>query len=109
MDDKQLIINGVKVAQALIADTFATRLRGMLFRRQLPPAMLISPTKAVHGMGMTRSLDVAFIDASGTVLKIATLRPFGFVAAQAACAALEAPSGNFVEWNLTEGDTVEIR
>src|SRR5690625_5962469 len=49
MDDKQLIINGVKVAQALIADIFATLLCGMLLPRQLQPAMLLNPINAILG------------------------------------------------------------
>lgn len=81
----------------------------MLFRRKLPQAMLIRPTNAVHGIGMTRRLDVAFIDESGKVLKIACLKPFGFRASRAASAALESPAGSFAKWELRVGDTAEIR
>jgi len=107
-----LIINGQKKGTVLIADSFGTRLRGMMFRNPLPEAMIIAPTSSVHGVGMTKSLDVAMIDDAGTVLKIARLRPFGLVGQRGATAALEAPVGSFEKWGLRKGmviDTSQFR
>ncbi len=109
MKKKELLINNRAVAAALIANTFRTRLRGMLFRNPLPDAMLIQPTNAVHGIGMTQSLDVAFVDAAGAVLQISRLSPFGFKSCRGAASALEAPAGNFAKWNLQVGDVLEFR
>lgn len=105
---KTLYISGERISSILIADTFFTRLRGMLFRRPLPAALLISPTNAVHGFGMTRGLDVAFIDGEGTVLRTAALAPFGLRLCSRAKQVIEAPRGSFDSWNLTAGTRVEI-
>jgi len=106
---KTLYISGQAVTSILIADSFATRLRGMLFRRPLPPALLIKPTNAVHGIGMTQRLDVAFLDDRGTVLKTALLSPFGFTACRGATSAIEAPCGSFAKWDLAVGTVASIR
>jgi len=109
MKSKDIFINELYADKALIADSFLTRLRGMLFRKALPPALLITPTNSVHGIGMLKSLDVAFLDADSKVIKTATLRPFGLVGCRSAKSALEAPEGSFSMWNLTVGSQVELK
>jgi uncharacterized membrane protein (UPF0127 family) len=55
-----------------LADGWMARLRGFLFRPE-PRAgegILLTPCNAIHTWGMTFSLDVIFLDASGKVLEV---------------------------------------
>jgi hypothetical protein len=97
----------------------------MTLRRRLPPALLLVPGGAVHGLGMTVSLDVAMLvpadratarppggrgarlDRPWEVRRVARLTPFGLVlGVPGVVAVLEAPVGSFAEWALEPGSRV---
>ena len=79
----------------------------MLWRSELPPALLLRKTNSVHGMGMRQSLDVASLDANGRVLAVATLKPARMTSTVPGCIdVLEAPLGSFAQWGLVPGSTV---
>ncbi|MBO1110627.1 DUF192 domain-containing protein [Bordetella petrii] len=69
------------------------RLRGLLCRaRALGPhtGLLLTPCCAVHTLGMRYSIDVAFIDAGGRVLRLArNVRPGRLVFCRGAAAVVE--------------------
>ncbi|KSW18196.1 hypothetical protein ATM99_17685 [Cellulomonas sp. B6] len=97
-------MDGVDVAPLAVADTWGARARGMLGRRPLPEAMWFVGEGAVHGVGMTRSLDVALLDADGHVVATTVLRPFGATAPRRGVVdVLEAPRGRFATWGLRPG------
>ena len=103
-------MDGRDVADVWVADTWATRARGMLARRPLPPAMWFVGEPSVHGVGMLQALDVAHVDSSGTVLAVHVLRPFGLVGPRkGAVDVLEAPRGSFARWGLVPGSRVARR
>lgn len=103
----KLWIDGAAAGPVLVADTFAGRLRGMLGRRVLPPALLLRPANSVHGMGMRVPLDVAVLDEDGVVLRVQVLRPFGFTrTVHGGRQVLEAPTGSFSAWSLAPGARV---
>lgn len=117
----QLVVDGRDVSAVEVAGTYLRRLRGMLGRRRLPPALLLFPGASVHGIGMPVRLDVAQLvprDATGrcrsidgphTVRRTAVLRPFGLLAGRrGVCSVLEAPPGSFQAWGLTSGSVVEV-
>jgi uncharacterized membrane protein (UPF0127 family) len=101
-----------------VAATYGTRLRGMLARRELPTGLLFVPGGSVHGMGMTRSLDVALlvplegaerVTGPYRVARTAVLRPFGLVTSRRGVrAVLEAPVGSLAAWGVVEGATVSF-
>ncbi|MCC2312721.1 DUF192 domain-containing protein [Cellulomonas xiejunii] len=100
-------MDGRDVADLLVADTWARRARGMLARTPLPDAMWFVGETTVHGVGMTRSLDVALIDREGRVVATTVLRPFGVTRPRrGAVDVLEAPRGSFDSWRLTVGSTL---
>jgi len=110
MRASRLWVDGVDVAPLLVADTYLSRLRGMLGRRPLPPALLLRPANSVHGMGMRDTLDVAVLDASGTVLATAVLRPGRLTrSVRGGHQVLEAPVGSFTRWGLSVQSSVEVR
>jgi uncharacterized protein len=90
-----------------IADSFFTRARGLLGRRELPPGegMLIRPTSSVHTLGMRFPIDVAYLDRDLTVIKIAhRLRPWRISFRRRARAALELPAGECERLGIAVGD-----
>jgi len=102
-------MNGTDVAIAEIADTWRTRLRGLLGRRELPEALVLRPSSSVHGIGMRVPLDVALLDRDGRVLRTLVLRPWGMTMPRpGAAAVLEAPAGSFERWGLRAGARVEL-
>ncbi|MGE5672766.1 MAG: DUF192 domain-containing protein [Mycobacterium leprae] len=54
------------------ADSFGTRLLGLMFRRSLGPGegLLIEPCKAIHTHFMRFPIDVLFLDGLGQVLHV---------------------------------------
>lgn len=99
-----------------VADTYWRRLRGMLGRRRLPEALLLTPGNSVHGMGMLVPLDVAQLvpvpgrpAGSYRVLRTTVLRPLGLVASRRGVrAVLEAPAGSFDRWGLAAGGEIRL-
>jgi uncharacterized protein len=76
---------------------FLERSRGLLFRRRLAQdeALLISPCSSIHMFGMLYSIDVAFVDAAGAVIKVVSnVRPFGAAACRGAASAWEFAAGS---------------
>jgi uncharacterized membrane protein (UPF0127 family) len=106
---QKLMINDRATVPVEIADTGSRRARGMLWRRELPPALLITPCTSVHGAGMTVSLDVALLDAQNQVLETMVLRPWGLTRPRrGVVAVLEAPTGSFDDWGLKAGDRIQV-
>lgn len=68
---KTIHFNNV-ILEVTIANQFFTRLRGLLFKTPLKQqeALLISPCKSVHTIGMYYAIDVVFLSADYRVLKI---------------------------------------
>lgn len=109
---------GVVVPGVEVADTYWTRLRGMLARSEPPPGLLLVPGGSVHGVGMTRSLDVAMlaplegadrVAGPFRVVRVAVLAPFGLVGSRRGVrCVLEAPVGSFAAWGLVEGSLVAL-
>jgi uncharacterized protein len=90
-----------------IAADFVRRGRGLLGRRQLSrgEGMLIRPTWSVHTWFMRFAIDVVFLDADLTVLKIADrLRPWRAAFRRSAHQALELPAGECERLGIRVGD-----
>jgi uncharacterized protein len=90
-----------------IADGFFRRGRGLLGLRDLPQGqgMLIRPTWSVHTAFMRFAIDVVFLDAELTVLKVARqLRPWRAAARWRAHSALELRAGECERLGMDVGD-----
>ena len=71
---------GQVIAQSVeIADSRATRRRGLLGRDGLPPgtALIITLCKGVHTFAMRFTIDVVFVDGAGTVRRSRRRRSSG--------------------------------
>jgi uncharacterized membrane protein (UPF0127 family) len=98
------------LASLEVADSFLTRLKGLLGRDGIDGAILIRPAMSVHTFGMRFAIDVALCDKSMTVIHVMTLKPNrGGTFRPAARCVIEAEAGAFERWGLQKGDQLEVR
>ncbi|MBI4869697.1 MAG: DUF192 domain-containing protein [Candidatus Wallbacteria bacterium] len=94
------------------ADTFLTRLKGLLLRLELEPgeALVLTPCNSVHMFGMLFSLDVVFCDAAKRVVRVVRrLRPFlATLPVSGAVYALEMAPGAVDASRTEPGDQLEF-
>ena len=90
-----------------IADSFFSRLRGLLGTAALSrgEALLLRPCNNIHMLGMRYAIDVAFVSATGHVLKtVAELAPGGFARCGEARCVVEMPCGTLHSTGTGLGD-----
>lgn len=99
--------SGIRVgSRVAVADSWWRRLRGLLAR---PPmrkgeGLLLLECGSVHTVGMTYPIDVAFLDAEGTVVRNVTLGPCRVgIGGPEAVHALELPAGRLDETGTVPG------
>lgn len=104
--------SGVSVgSRVAVADRWWQRLRGLLARPPLShgEGLLLLDCNSVHTIGMTRAIDVAFLDGDGRVVSsVSALRPFrlGF-GGPGAIHTLELPAGRLDETGTVPGDRLD--
>ncbi|HLI74665.1 MAG TPA: DUF192 domain-containing protein [Acidimicrobiales bacterium] len=106
---KWLLRDGSVLATTVVADSYGTRIRGLLGRSGFDGALLLPRTRAVHSLGMRFALDVAFLDRDLKVLSVVVLEPWRVTLPRprARCV-LEAEAGAFERWELRPGDELEL-
>ena len=103
---------GRRVCAAALADTFPTRLRGLLGLRGLPmgEGLLIKPAPSIHTMFMRFPIDAVFLDADLCVLEVRPgLRPWRMAGRRGAKQVLELRAGGAVECGLRAGDRLRAK
>jgi hypothetical protein len=106
----ELAVDGVVVATVEVAASRAARRRGLLGRDSIIGALMISQCRMVHTIGMRFAIDVAHVDATGTVLRTTAMHPRRLGRpVPAASAVLEAELGAFERWGLRRGSQVTVR
>ncbi|OGR79860.1 MAG: hypothetical protein A2X32_00145 [Elusimicrobia bacterium GWC2_64_44] len=99
-------------AEAARADTFTTRLLGLIPRRGLgaEEGLWLEPCAMIHMCFMSFAIDAVFLDKDLKVLRVlAGLKPWSFSPwVPGARGVLELPSGR-CEGRLGAGDTLEFR
>ena len=105
-----LVAEDKVLATLEIADTWKTRLMGVLGRERFEGALLIKPAFSVHTIGVKTELDVAYCDADLCVIDIVTMAPnrMGMPRVRAR-QVIEAPKGSFERWKIRVGDQLEVR
>ena len=98
------------LASVEVADSRTARRTGLLGRDHLEGALVLSPCRWVHTIGMRFPIDVAFLDGDGTVVKTMHMhqRRLG-VPVWRASLVIEAEAGAFARWGLRVGDVIEVR
>lgn len=99
-------------AQISVADTFLTRLVGLLGRRGLAPGtgLLIQPSSGVHTFGMRFPIDVIALDRKNRVHALwPNLRPWRLSGVSWRIASIvELPAGTIQHCAVQRGDQMEI-
>lgn len=94
-------------SKVAVADSWWSRFRGLLARPRMKgeEGLLLLECGSVHTVGMTYSIDVAFLDAEGKVVRrIDRLRPFRIgVGGAEAAHTLELPAGRLAETGTVPG------
>ena len=92
------------------AETFFERLQGLLLRKPLDEheALLIKPCSDIHSIGMKYSIDVAFIDNAGLVLKVVCLKPNRFARCHGSKSVIEFKAGCAVKHGVETGAHIQI-
>ncbi len=102
----------VLAESAEVADTFTTRLAGLLGRSGLEPGqgLVLTKTGSVHMFFMTFALDIVFLDRDGRVVRaIDNLRPWRVSPIiRGAKTTLELPVGVIAASGTQPGDVVEV-
>ena len=95
-----------------IADSFKTRLLGLMFEKKIDYGLLIHikgktrVSSSIHSCFMKIAIDVYFIDGSETIFEKTVLKPWSFhIPKKKADYVLETPVG-FVE--LKEGEKINL-
>ncbi len=105
-----LLRGGDVLASAEVAESLLDRAKGLLGHSRYDGALLVMRTRSVHSAGMRFPMDVAFLDATMTVVAVTRLRPWSVVMPRRGCRhVLEAQAGSFERWRLLPGDQIEIR
>jgi hypothetical protein len=94
-----------------IADSFFSRLRGLLGTDGLPTggALLIRPCNSIHMFGMRYAIDVVFADQAGRVLKtVAGLAPGRLAKCPGSAWVVELPCGTLAASNTEIGDIIQF-
>lgn len=101
----------VIVEDMQIADTFFSRLKGLLGTNSLPlgRGLVIRPCNSVHTWGMRYPLDVLFVDKNNVVLKVVCGMSPGRIAwCTKSAYVVELPAGTVVKANIEQGDSLRL-
>jgi uncharacterized membrane protein (UPF0127 family) len=97
-----------------VCDTIRTRRRGLLGvdALALDEAILLTPCRSIHTMGMRIPIDVAFLDHELRVIAVKEeMRPGKFLVTRRLLGThciLEAAGGAFAEWRLRVGESLRL-
>jgi uncharacterized membrane protein (UPF0127 family) len=97
--------------RCVVADTFLSRLRGLLGRRELPRAegLLISPSSSVHTFFMRFPIDLVFLDKRLRVVGVsAHVRPWKLAGRRGARTVLELSAGESEERAIRVGEQLSL-
>ncbi len=104
--------NCILVTHGLVADTWWTRLKGLLGHASLEPGegLLLRGEQAIHTIGMRFPIDVLFLDSAQRVVhlipRMGAQRFSPFIAR--ASDVLELPAGVIAETGTMLGDQIEL-
>ena len=101
---------GNVLASADIANTAKSRRRGLIGQTSIDSALVISPCKWIHTIGMKCAIDVLYLDATGLVVKTEHLKPMRVAApVSRSKTIIEMASGSIERCGVRIGDLIEVR
>lgn len=104
-----LVRDGTVLASLEVAASRAARRKGLLGRDGIDGALLLTPARSVHTLGMRFDIDVAFLDRDGVVRRtVGMSRNRVGLPCRTARSVVEAEAGAFARWNLATGQRLEV-
>ncbi len=104
-----LVRDGTVLASVEVAQSRAARRKGLLGRDGIDGALLLTPARSVHTLGMRFDIDVAFLDGDGLVRRTVRMaRNRVGLPCWTARSVVEAEAGAFARWNLATGQRLEV-
>ncbi len=106
----RLVPEGASPLPVRRANTFATRLLGLMGRKEGRYGLLLAPCDSIHMLFMRFALDAVFVDRSGIVVSIRRqVRPWGFAfGGRGAHAVLELPASLGLADHLAVGEALPL-
>lgn len=101
----------VVVDECVVADSPASRMKGLLGRSELRPGegLLLRPASSIHTFFMRFPIDAVFLDKGLRVLRVSDeLRPWRAASRRGAHAVLELPAGECARRGLEPGVSLEV-
>ena len=104
-----LWVDGRACVPARVVDRPIARLVGLLAHRSFDEALVLTPARSVHTVGMRFAIDVAHVDSAGEVLATSTMVPWRVGrSVRGSASIVEAAAGSFVRWGLVVGSQVVV-
>jgi uncharacterized membrane protein (UPF0127 family) len=105
-----LLSDGRALGPVEVADTSATRRRGLLGTDAIDGALWITRCPSVHMVGMRFPIDIAVLDRDGAVLRVKTIKPWtgGTWFTRGAVATVEASAGAMTTWGVVTGCVLSV-
>lgn len=103
--------NKILATKAQIANTFFTRLKGLLGTKKLDKgkALVIRPCNSIHTIGMNYDIDVLFVDSSDNVIKVINKMPASrFSLCPKSFYVIELPAGTIEATGTVAGDKISL-
>jgi hypothetical protein len=105
-----LVSDGRVLASADVANTPRARRRGLIGQRTVTTVLVLDHCRWIHTIGVKCTLDIAYLNADRTVIKIQRLVPMRVpLPVTKSCMVIEASAGSFERWGLHIGDVIEVR
>ncbi|QUH22114.1 DUF192 domain-containing protein [Alkaliphilus sp. B6464] len=106
----KLYINRNPVMEIDLANDSLTRMKGLMFVKNIQKGLLIKPTNSIHTFFMKEAIDVIYIDKYSKIIKITpNMKPWKIgPIVWSARAVLELPIGTINKYRIKTGDSVEF-
>ena len=105
-----LVINGRHVCDATVANTRKLRRRGLIGRANFNGVLVIPHCRWIHTFGMKFTIDVAYLDSRGRVIKFQALAPNRIGSpVMRARTVVEAQNGHLRQLGVNSGQVIGIR
>ncbi|MHB1880848.1 MAG: DUF192 domain-containing protein [Acidithiobacillus sp.] len=105
LPQKMLCRESQPLLRVWMAERWWPRARGLLGRSplQADEGFALTPCSSVHGIGMTYTVDLLFLDRADAILRVCALTPLGFRMYRGAWRTIECAPGSVVRYNFATG------